>query len=468
MTSSPVKGVNSLMNYASAKAAGNPPNNLVGNFTDAFSKASGQQSFSLQNDSAVQGSPKSKVDYSKKGLESGKQVKTADKAVKTQDSKVNEDVQEEMQNAGQELVKNVAEELGMSEEAVKSAMEALGLTVTDLLNADNMTQLVLTLQGADMLTLMTDEGLYNSLQNLLGMVDDALTQIQNKLEITPEELAAIMKQTDAEAENVPQVQQDDIGKDNQQISAGEEDYTVTVERDGEVVKVSVEVDGNSKTESAEVTAEKVQMPEEKAVKLSEEGENKKDASSQGDNTQSNLLLENLLNRSGQTVKTEATFQSAMTGNTADTQHIMNQIMDYMKVQIKSDLTQMDIQLHPASLGTVNVNITSKEGVITAQFLTQNETVKAAIESQVAQLKNNFEEQGLKVEAVEVAVESHQFGRNLSGDGNGQQQSQDGKKKGGRKINLNELNMETDALMDEAEQIAVDLMNAGGNTVDFTA
>ena len=49
-------------------------------------------------------------------------------------------------------------------------MEALGLTMTDLLNVDNMTQLVLAIEGEDMISLMTDEGLYNSLQNLLSMV----------------------------------------------------------------------------------------------------------------------------------------------------------------------------------------------------------------------------------------------------------------------------------------------------------
>ena len=38
-----------------------------------------------------------------------------------------------------------------------------------------------------------------------------------------------------------------------ELPEGQEDYTVTVERDGEVVKVSVEVDGNAKTENAEVT-----------------------------------------------------------------------------------------------------------------------------------------------------------------------------------------------------------------------
>ena len=80
----------------------------------------------------------------------------------------------------------------------------------------------------------------------------------------------------------------------------------------------------------------------------------------------------------------------------------------------------------------------------------------------------MEEQGIKVEAVEVAVGTHDFERNLSGESDNRQQAQDGKKKGTRKINLNELNMEEESNMDEAEQIAVAMMSAGGNTVDFTA
>ena len=48
MTSSPVKEINSLMNFAPAKAKGNLQENLAGNFSDAFSKASGQQSMTLQ------------------------------------------------------------------------------------------------------------------------------------------------------------------------------------------------------------------------------------------------------------------------------------------------------------------------------------------------------------------------------------------------------------------------------------
>lgn len=468
MTSSAVKGVHSLPGYAQTKKAGNTPNDLMDNFTDAFSKASGKQNFSMQNDNSVQGSTKVQVNHSdKKGLDNSQRTQNSDTPEKTREVKTDKEVRDEIQKAGEELVKEVAEELGVSEEEVKNAMELLGLTMADLLNADNMTQLVLTLEGADLLSLMTEEGLYNSLQNLLGMVTNALEQLQKELGISAEELAALMEQMKAEADQMTEEQPGNILPEEAQTPDGAEDYAVTVERDGEVVKVSVEVDGSSKTESSEVTSVKVQASEEAVTKPSAKEDGGNQHSSQGEHTQSNLLFEGLLNKN-QPIQTEAVFENPMTGNSVNTQDIMNQIMDYMKIQVKADLTQMEIQLHPASLGTVHINLTAKEGVITAQFLTQNEAVKAAIESQIVQLKNNFEEQGLKVEAVEVTVESHQFERNLSGEGSGQQEQQSGKKKNVHKINLNELSQEEETQMDEAEQIAVAMMSAGGNTVDYTA
>lgn len=379
-----------------------------------------------------------------------------------------ENVADEAQKAGEELVGKVAEELGVSEEEVLAAMEALGFVMADLLNADNMTELVLTIEGEDMLALMTDEGLYNSLQNLLTMVSEAVDQIGEKMELSPEELEAILEQAKVpEMEENPETVPED-GK-RPQMPEGQEDYTVTVERNGETVKVSVEVDGSSQTESTEVTGLKPEAVQEETTADSGKGDgSKKEGSSQKENAQEmthgNMLLESLLNKGG-AVKSEAVFENAMAQNTADTQNIMNQIMDYMRVQVKADMTQMELQLNPASLGTVNINITSKAGVITAQFLTQNETVKAAIESQIVQLKNSFEEQGLKVEAVEVTVASHSFERNLNGDGNGQQQMQDGKKKGNRKVNLNGPAMEEEPATEEEEPA---IMGMEGSTVSFTA
>lgn len=469
MTSSPVKGMDPLMNVMSAKSKGNLPDNLSGNFSEAFSKASGQQNMVLQSEKQTQGSSKVQVQNTdKKGLDNGNPQKTDQKQVGTQEDVKAEKVADEAQKAGEELVGKVAEELGVSEEEVLAAMEALGFVMADLLNADNMTELVLTIEGEDMLALMTDEGLYNSLQNLLTMVSEAVDQIGEKVELSPEELEAILEQAKVpEMEENPETVPED-GK-RPQIPEGQEDYTVTVERNGETVKVSVEVDGSSQTESTEVTGLKPEAVQEETTADSGKGDgSKKEGSSQKENAQEmthgNMLLESLLNKGG-AVKSEAVFENAMAQNTADTQNIMNQIMDYMRVQVKADMTQMELQLNPASLGTVNINITSKAGVITAQFLTQNETVKAAIESQIVQLKNSFEEQGLKVEAVEVTVASHSFERNLNGDGNGQQQAQDGKKKGNRKVNLNGPAMEEEPAAEEEEPA---IMGMEGSTVSFTA
>ncbi len=469
MTSSPVKGMDPLMNFMSAKSKGNLPDNLSGNFSEAFSKASGQQNMVLQSEKQTQGSSKVQVQNTdKKGLDNGNPQKTDQKQVGTQEDVKAEKVADEAQKAGEELVGKVAEELGVSEEEVLAAMEALGFVMADLLNADNMTELVLTIEGEDMLALMTDEGLYNSLQNLLTMVSEAVDQIGEKVELSPEELEAILEQAKVpEMEENPETVPEDGKKP--QIPEGQEDYTVTVERNGETVKVSVEVDGGSQTESTEVTGLKPEAVQEETTADSGKGDgSKKEGSSQKENAQEmthgNMLLESLLNKGG-AVKSEAVFENAMAQNTADTQNIMNQIMDYMRVQVKADMTQMELQLNPASLGTVNINITSKAGVITAQFLTQNETVKAAIESQIVQLKNSFEEQGLKVEAVEVTVASHSFERNLNGDGNGQQQAQDGKKKGNRKVNLNGPAMEEEPAAEEEEPA---IMGMEGSTVSFTA
>lgn len=464
MTSSAVKELNPLMNFVQTKSKGNLQDDLGGNFTDAFSKASGQQNVAFQSANAVQGSTKVQVQNTdKKGLDNDNGAKVNTKEVKSQDISADKKLQE----TGEELVEKVAEELGVTEEEVIAAMEALGLTMTDLLNVDNMTQLVLAIEGEDMLSLMTDEGLYNSLQNILSMVSQATNQLQEELGITPEELAAMLEEATAK-EELPKDKQELPAQDGvkEQIPEGEEDYTVTVERNGETVKVSVEVDGNSETKSEEVTSLKTQPAEEQQTSGKEEGSKKDGASHREhtqESTQGNLLLENLLNRSN-AVKTDMAFENVMTQqNTEQTQNIMNQIMDYMRIQVRSDMTQMELQLNPASLGTVNINITSKAGVITAQFLTQNETVKAAIESQIVQLKNSFEEQGIKVESVEVAVANHSFERNLNGEGSRQQQSQDGRRKGTRRVNLNGQTLDEEPEPENEQPVLAD-----GSTVNFTA
>ena len=154
---------------------------------------------------------------------------------------------------------------------------------------------------------------------------------------------------------------------------------------------------------------------------------------------------------------------------AQTEQIMNQIVEYMKINVSEDTQKMELQLHPASLGTVNVQIAAKDGAITAQFTTQNETVRAVLETQMIQLKQQFEEQGIKVDAVEVTVANHAYGDQSFDGQENMDQDKGGAKKGTRKINLDLLDEDDDlAEMEDSERIAVEMMQANGNTVDYMA
>ena len=153
----------------------------------------------------------------------------------------------------------------------------------------------------------------------------------------------------------------------------------------------------------------------------------------------------------------------------DTQDIMRQIMDYMKVQLKPETTSLEMQLHPANLGTLQIQMATKGGSLTANFITQNEAVKAALESQMVQLQQSFEEQGIKVNSIEVTVQPHAFEQNLEqGRGNNSNQNQPGRGRN-RRINLDALQDEAEfGSLTEEEQLAAEMLRAGGNTVDYTA
>ena len=173
---------------------------------------------------------------------------------------------------------------------------------------------------------------------------------------------------------------------------------------------------------------------------------------------------------------ESKLQGAGTPNT---ESILKQLADYVKIHNGKELTEMELQLHPASLGNVKVTLATKGGVVTAQLTTENEIVKNAIESQVSQLKQNLEEQGVRVEAIEVSVASHQMERNLeqnTGDRQNQEQAEEAS--GVRRIRKTSINLnsfeDADELLeemtgaDDATRIAMEMMAIGGNRMDLLA
>ncbi len=163
---------------------------------------------------------------------------------------------------------------------------------------------------------------------------------------------------------------------------------------------------------------------------------------------------------------EPAVQTGFTMSTTEFTSILRQIAEQIRVQVSADTSSMAMQLNPAHLGRLELQVELRQGMLTARFVAENEQVKEVIEGQALQLQEDLNKQGLKVEAVEVTVETHQFERNL--EQGGQQQAEEEAKASENRTrrNLNLDMLEEDEELTEAEDLAAKIMKENGNTLDY--
>lgn len=99
---------------------------------------------------------------------------------------------------------------------------------------------------------------------------------------------------------------------------------------------------------------------------------------------------------------------ALMSRQATMDQIVEQVVNHVRIRVLPQTTSMELQLNPASLGRVNLNVTSQNGTATATLTVQNQVAKEALESQLTVLRENLESHGLKVDAVEVNVSEFGF------------------------------------------------------------
>lgn len=349
---------------------------------------------------------------------------------------------EELEKAAAELMTTIQEVMNVSPEQLQSALDELGIDAMDLLDTKNIQALVVALtEGADELSVMTNEAVFANVQEITARAEELLADLSAKSGMSFEEIqAAIAKIAEVEAQtSEPAV-----------YAKAEPTEVVTTQERAVVLENSELEDMQSAITHAE--------------------DNQQSGSSdnmQGNtNDQQMTFAQTVVDQLEQAVsKTDA----VTTSYTTTTESVMNQIQNAIRVIQTQDMTEMELQLHPASLGSLRIQIAAKEGVITAVFTTENEAVRAALESQLVTLKENFAQQGVRVEAVEVTVASHAFEQNLNGDeSHADEQTANGQKKGSRRITISDLSAEDiDEELSEEDRIVAEMMRENGNTVDYT-
>ena len=356
--------------------------------------------------------------------------------------------------AGAMLVQT-AETLGITEEEVQELLTGLDMSETDLLNPEGLKAVVLAEAGeTDACSFMTNEELMADLKELQGSLAEVTAQVSEMTGLDAAEVETLFE--NAGMQEVQAALSEAVVADPE-ISVDAKAEPEHAEESSEVHTEQTLAKSSTEEDGAEIMLERSL-----AAKESDRGEEKPLSGE----TPQNPFMQNLQVHTAQEM---AQTQEAAVSFEPDTALIMNQITDYMKAQVSEGMSELEMQLHPESLGNLHVRLIAKEGMLTAQFTAQNDAVKATLESQMIQLQETFEEQGVKVEAIEVMVASHKFDRNLSQNSGQQENASDRQpaKAKVRRLNLNDEAISEESL-DAEEQLAAEMMRQNGGTVDYMA
>lgn len=391
-----------------------------------------------------------------------------------------EDTKDAFETGVKEILKD---ELGVSDEQVEDAMSILGLQWMDLLNPASLSQLVTQLTGTeDACSLLMSEEFTNIMQNTdalvqnlsetLGISKDEWVALQNQLaELTADFNETVDMADGGVQEMAPQTDATITSQDTtvmaatvQMTHATEETQNVQPEEETEdaapVIQVNASEDAQTENNVSENASGEMGEPAAQSQKTKE--------SSVNEHAQN---MEFQVRTEQQTVAPEEVNKVA-SRTTIDVQDIMNQITEFAKVNLSPENSSIEMQLNPENLGKVYLHIaTTKEGNITAELAVSSEAVKTALEAQIADLRTSLNQQGIKVDAVEVTIASHEFERNLEQNASGEEQQgsqrEESGRTAGRRLFRGELD-ELSGLMNEEEALAAQIMKDHGNTMDVTA
>lgn len=351
----------------------------------------------------------------------------------------NKDVTDTVKEVCEDIKDAIKEEFDVSDEDIKVAMELLGLTALDLLSTAKVAELIEQLTGTDALTLITNEDMMQSFNNIINVVDEANADIAGMLGVKTEEVGIVLGQNDI----APVVNSEDTAKqDNVKESDAknaDDNINQTVDNQeslSEVLakKITTESDGKAKNNMSE----------------SNEANNKVTYADVADNMISNIT---------------DTFADIITEDisTVKEADIVNQVIDSVKLMASRELTSMEVMLNPEHLGSVHITVTARNGIVSAQIAAQNEQVKTALENQMVTLREQFESQGLKVDAVEITVMAHSFeaGQNF---GQSESERKQGESKVHRKLDLSSFDDE----LEENLESTAPAPKAEGSSVEYLA
>ena len=402
--------------------------------------------------------------------------------------------QKSIDKVNEKIADEVKDVLGIDDDTFANAMTALGLSPLDLLESNNLAKLVLFVNGSsDFTDLLTDENMMNQLnelsdilgnlnwEDLTGMsksdflegVEDFNAKSQTGSDVFKEDAPALAQETAVDAA--------DSGNTSENVSAEEEESAantnnVSTEKKSVQGETTVNTSDNSSDTKVEVSVTKSEESSSQQSSYSSQSEDdmsevthdqtisEDDVTTDNQHTVRNDFIQNLnqaVNDTVQVAKPESVRMQQMVD-------IVNQVVERIKVSIGTESTSMEMQLNPEHLGKLLLNVSSKNGVMTAVFSVQSEEARAALESQMYTLRENLELRELKVDAVEVNVSDFDFSHSDQQTMNGDQSKADNGNGRQMKFEFDDESSEEAVSNEEKEAVRKQVMSDNGSQIDFTA
>lgn len=397
------------------------------------------------------------------------------------------------------IVQIISQTFGITPQEVMQVLETNQMAPLELLSPSNLAQVVGMIQNEqDFVGLLNSDGF----QTVLSEIGEISNELLNDLGINKDQLQALCKSIVENQQNSPLLQTlKEPVLENQPENLDQNVVKITHE---EATKIQLPVEKAITDEpkvvqtteqvSTQVPVQQV-MPQEdvKTVTLNEEkvevnqlpvADEEPAQSQTGKESNTNkqpdldlftkskedkIMKTDLFNGQVQEVA-PATVAKAVpvVPTTVDLVNLMDRISAFTKLSVGNQISTMEMQLNPENLGKVFVTVTSHHGEVSAHIAAQTEAAKEAIESQISQFRENLTQSGIKVQAVEVTIASHEFERNLEDSGQQFNQDQPEKRQNRRRM-IDTESMQQDfmsGIMDEEDEIIANMMKDQGNTMDY--
>ncbi|PKM68083.1 MAG: hypothetical protein CVU95_05400 [Firmicutes bacterium HGW-Firmicutes-2] len=268
----------------------------------------------------------------------------------------------------------VSELLGIPEETLQLNLETMDMNVFDLLNMNSLSELLGNVFQLEETTLLTHSEAFESFK----AIQTELKALLESVNMSEEDIMVAMEHL---MEGKPTLVENQVVAMNGEMPSS---AISTETEDGQGDKQEV----------------KLEVHDMRSQKVTTEYDQKETGKHKGDQSFNTLFSQNMtdlkevvvVNKAG-----EVKYQQVSTND------IINQIVTKAIVNLSDTRTSMNLQLNPGNLGKIAVSVVAEQGLVKGQFVAENEVVKQMIERNIGQLKSQLEQQGIKVDKIEVTL-----------------------------------------------------------------